>query len=382
MTVGSADGSVRQARLLSVDALRGFTIIWIVGGDNVVGSLARLTKDQGGWVGWLGEAVGNQFLHVRWEGLTFYDLIFPMFIFVTGVSITLSLGRLAGEGRGAAYRRIVRRAVALVVLGVFVAGGVALAWPEVRLLGVLQRIGICYLVSALLFLHLDWRGIGGVIAAILVGYWAALTFVPVPGLGVPSFDEAHNLVRWVDATYLPGKRWYGDWDPEGLLSTVPAVATCLMGVLAGKILAMRTEAPAGRAWVLMGAGVVCVCLGWLWGLQFPIVKKLWTSSFVLFAGGWCLLLLGAFHAIVDVWGIRRWATVLLWVGSNAIALYLVQNLVGFESLAKRIAGGSVRAAFDAVVVPGFGLMVIRMIAMGLAIGLARALYRRGLFLRV
>ncbi|MEZ5853428.1 MAG: DUF5009 domain-containing protein [Hyphomicrobiaceae bacterium] len=371
-----------SARLLSVDALRGFTIIWIVGGDNVVGSLARLAKDQGGWTAWVGEAIGAQFQHVPWVGLTFYDLIFPMFVFVTGVSITLSLGRLTAPGRGAAYRRIGRRAIALFVLGVIVAGGVAEAWPNVRLAGVLQRIGLCYLAASVLFLLLDWRGLAGVMIAILVGYWALLTFVPVPGIGVASFDEAHNLVRWVDGRYLPGKRWYGDWDPEGLLSTVPAVATCLLGVLAGKSLSLAKLAPMGRAWWLVAAGVACVLVGWLWGFQLPIVKKLWTSSFVLFAGGWCLILLGLFYGVVDAYGVRRWAGVFIWVGSNAIALYLVQNLVGFESLAKRIAGGSVRASLDAALAPGTGLLVIRLIALALAIWFARYLYRRSIFLRV
>lgn len=373
----------RRSHLVAVDALRGFTIVWILGGDAIVEALARIARRQGGWSKAVADQATLQLTHVQWEGLRFYDLIFPLFLFITGVSIVLSLGRLvARRGRSEAYARVGRRALVLFALGVIVGGGLAMAWPDVRIMGVLQRIAVCYLVAGLLFLHLAWRGLLVGTALILVGYWALLTFVPVPGLGAASYTESANLVRWVDEAYLPGRRWYGTWDPEGLLGSVGAVASCLIGVLAGLVLTSDSTPQARRSVVLMAAGAACLVAGSVWGLQFPVIKKIWTSSFVLVAGGCSLLLLGALHQIIDVLGYRRWAVPLVWVGANAIALYLVQNLVGFESFAKRIAGGDVRAFFDATIAPDAGLVVIRLIALGLVVTAARYLYRRGIFLRV
>jgi predicted acyltransferase len=306
-------------RVASVDALRGFNIFWILGGDAVAWALHEMSVGKGPLVGAAGAAIGHQFSHVPWEGFTFYDFIFPLFIFVTGVAIVLSLPRLAErEGKLAAHLRVLRRALLLFALGVIYYGGMSKLWPEIRLVGVLQRIAICYLVASLLFLNLRPRGLVVAFVGLLAGYWALMTFVPVPGIGAGSFEKGRNLSDWLDALYLPGRKWERTTDPEGLLSTLPAIATCLLGVFAGLLLKNPAIAPARKSLCFVLAGAAMVPAGYLWGLQFPVIKSIWTSSYVLVAGGYSLMLLGVFHQIMDVWGWKAWATAFVWIGANAI----------------------------------------------------------------
>jgi predicted acyltransferase len=206
--------------------------------------------------------------------------------------------------------------------------------------------------------------------------------VPVPEVGAGSFTRDANLARWIDAQYLPGLRFYGEWDPEGLLSTLPAIGTCLLGVFAGFLLKdMRVE-PMQKALWLIGAGVVLIEAGYLWGLQFPVIKYIWTSSFVLVAGGYSALLLGTFYLLIDICGRRTWATVFLWFGANAILLYMVNNMVGFQNVAFKLVGGDIANFLDAHLTKGAACFVNVSVGMALAILLARYFYRRRIFVRV
>ena len=273
--------------------------------------------------------------HVHWEGFRFYDFVFPLFIFIMGVAIALSVPRLVErEGLAGAYARVLRRALILYVLGLIYYGGISEHWDDIRWLGVLQRIALCYLFGSLLFLHLGWRGLTVALVTLLVGYWALMTFVPVPGIGAGSFAPDANLANWIDWQYLPGRLWDKTRDPEGLLSTLPAIGTCLIGVLAGLLLKNDKVAPQGKTLWLIGAGIVMIAAGYLWALQFPIIKSIWTSTFVLVAGGWSAILLGVMYQIVDVWGYERWATVFVWIGANAILLYFLNEIVGYAPLAQ------------------------------------------------
>jgi predicted acyltransferase len=247
---------------------------------------------------------------------------------------------------------------------------------------VLQRIALCYLGASLLFLHLRTRGLIIACVTLLVGYWALMTFVPVPGIGAGSFEKGANLSNWLDAQWLPGKRYDGTWDPEGLLSTLPAIGTCLLGVFAGLLLKNTTVPEQKKVWWIIGAGAAATATGYAWGIQFPVVKKIWTSSFVLVAGGYSAILLGVFHQIVDVWGWQRWATPFLWIGANAITLYMAKNLLDFRRVAVRFAGGDVKNFFETHVATGSGDLVIACTGLLLAIALAGFLHRRKIFLRV
>ena len=225
-------GEVPTRRLMSLDALRGFDMFWIIGAEPLVAGLRKVSNS-----GWIREW-SHQLEHVAWAGFHFEDLIFPMFVFIVGVSIVFSLGRtIEQHGRRAAMVRIFRRALLLYLLGIFYYGGFSTPLTEIRLLGVLQRIALCYLCAGLIFCFWGLRGRVIWCVGLLVGYWLVMTLVPVPGGVAGNFAEGHNLANWVDQQYLPLRKWDIDHDPEGLLSTLPAIANCLIGVLVGMLLA-------------------------------------------------------------------------------------------------------------------------------------------------
>jgi predicted acyltransferase len=373
----------QKNRIVSVDALRGFVMFWIIGGDGAIVSLDQILRDKGPVLRSIGSFLGLQFAHVEWEGLRFYDFIFPLFIFITGVSVVLSLPAVVKrEGRTKAHIRVLRRAILLFSLGFVVYGGVSHNWPDIRLLGVLQRIALCYLFASLLFLNVGLRGLVAALVVLLAGYWALMTFIPIPGIGAGSFAMDANLANWLDAHYLPGRLFDDTRDPEGMLSTLPAIGTCLLGVFAGMLLRdVRVPGPQKSVW-LIGVGIVLVAVGHLWALQFPIIKAIWTSSFVLVTGGYSTILLGVAHQIIDIWEFKRWPIIFVWIGANAITLYCVNILLGFEPLAWRFVGGDIEDFFDWAVAPGTGGLVAHAVGLGLAIALAGFLYRRKIFLRV
>jgi predicted acyltransferase len=395
MSAGSADTAAleprivepspaaKPPRLASIDTLRGFTIFWILGGDGLAWSLQQMLANKGVLLAAVGDFLARQFTHVAWEGFRFYDFIFPLFIFTTGVSIVLSLTRLVErEGKLSALRRVLRRSLLLFVLGLVFYGGVSHKWPDIRLLGVLQRIALCYLAASLLFLNVRLRGLVVAFVLLLTGYWALMTFVPVPGIGAGSYAKGANLANWIDFNFLPGRLWDVTWDPEGLLSTLPAIGTCLIGVFAGTLLMNTRVPPPRKSLGLAGAGIAMVAAGYLWGLQFPVIKGIWTSSFVLVAGGYSMLLLGLLHQLVDVWGIGKWATVFVWIGANAITLYFLNEVVNFPRFATRLVGGDVGAFLDASVAPGAGRFASYAVGLAVAIAVAGYFYRRKIFLRV
>ncbi len=406
---GPANPPAGSERLVSLDALRGFDMFWILGGDFVMQVVGAMTGGPSSPLKWL----ADQFDHKAWAGFAFYDLIFPLFVFISGTSMVFSLQRLvAREGRAGAVKRVLWRGAAIFLLGLFYSGGVTNAWPDIRLLGVLQRIALAYTGAGLLFCFLKPRALAGVTAAILVGYWALLTFVPIRdvhlertalpaqmGVAKPTLEQArafydaattrvtgtygpgHNLSNHLDFEYLPGRKYDLYFDPEGLLSTLPAIATCLLGAFAGLLLRRRDVPDLKKVAWLAGAGVAALVVGHLWGLQFPVVKKIWTSTFVLVAGGWSLLLLALFYYIVDVRRARGWCQPFVWVGMNAITLYVASNLLGYRRVAARLAGGDVKTFFDGLA-PRAGDLVIGLVAIALMLWLARFLYRRQIFLRL
>jgi predicted acyltransferase len=362
-------------RVMSVDALRGFDMFWILGADSLVGGLRRLS-DHPAVV-----TVADQLEHVPWHCFHFYDLIFPLFVFLMGVSTVFSLGRLQTTGnKREAYTRLLWRSVLLIALGIFYYGALSRdGGPEqYRLVGVLQRIGIAYLGCGLIFLNFRLKGIVLSLLLVLLGYWVLLTFVPVPVHGAGNYEEGKNLTNYIDSKYLPGYKWDGDWDPEGLLSNLPAVATALLGLLAGMVISQEARSGITKVGWLLALGLACLSLGWLWGWSFPINKKLWTSSFVLFAGGWSFLLLALFYWIIDVRKLVWWAQPLVWIGMNPITLYVLGRLVGgYRSLAQRVL---LQPTVDALGV--YGPLVLALVGLLFAVGLAHWLYRRQIFVRL
>lgn len=370
--VTEAPTALGAKRFMSVDALRGFDMFWIVGGEHVVRALKGVDSND------LTRFLAGQFQHKYWTGFAFYDLIFPLFIFLVGMSTAFSLGRIVEqEGKRAAYARLFRRAALLYVLGFLIHGGFRQPWPGVRFVGVLQRIAAAYLGAGLLYLNFRVRGIAIACVAILAGYWALIVFVPPPGVPVPSTLMGHNWASYVDSRFLPGLKTTGHWDTEGLLPTVPAVATALLGLLAGTALLREGVPDRRKALELMGAGLCAVAAGYLWGFEFPVIKKMWTSSFVLVAGGYSCLLVGAFHWLIEAKDYRRWALPFVWIGANALAVYVAAQAIDFRDWAERVAGGDIKAALGP-----YGEILVTVLALGFVFLLARFLYRRRIFLRL
>ena len=415
-------------RLMSVDALRGFDMIWIVGAAWLVRALHQMSENS------VTNFLCTQINHTHWAGMTFLDLIFPLFVFIMGISTVFSLTKaLAQGGRRQALKRVIIRGVLLYLIGIFYYGGLDNHWPNIRLVGVLNRIALCYLFGGILFCYLRPRALLAVAVSLLVGYWALLTFVPIrhyqfeppdhlvevlakkPDANgqVKNFSDAErrqmraeviqkagadyfattsfvtgqfepglNLANHLDFQYLPGRRIQTFWDPEGLLSTLPAIASGLLGIFAGLLLQRRDYTDRRKVLLLVGFGVAGVVLGWLWHLQFPVIKNLWSSSYVLVAGGYSALLLAAFYWLIEVKNFRTWCQPFVWIGANPITIYLAASLVEFRQVASRFVGGDFCAWLNKHLVAGAGDLLVSIVALALVIGFMRFLYQRKIFLRL
>lgn len=356
------------ARLLSLDALRGFDMCWILGLAALVEQVLKRAFPASPIV----TDIATQFDHVDWAGFRFYDLIFPLFLFLAGVSLAIALPRrVERQGRTSALRHLLSRAVTLVVLGIIFSGGLRDGWDHIRWLGVLQRIGLASAAAGMLSLWLKPRGLAITAATLLIGYFLLLRFVPVPGIGAGNFAEGMNLTNYLDSIWLPGRKYDGNHDPEGILSTLPAIATALLGLLAGKWLT-GTASPMRKVGILITSGLLLLALGWAWHPFFPVIKKIWSSSFVLVAAGWSAILLGSFYFIVDVLGWRRGLAPFLWVGSNPIALYLGSGFGFFRTISERLV---------TTPPPPYDWLPAAM-TFTLMLATARWLHQRQLFLRV
>ena len=396
-------------RLMSLDALRGFDMFWILGADSLVYALHGLSQTAPT------RLLATQLDHAEWAGFHFYDLIFPLFVFMMGVSTVFSLTKIIErEGRAAAVKRVLRRGILLFIIGLIYSGGFTNPWPDMRLMGVLNRIALCYTFGGLLFIFFRTRSLAAIAAALLLGYWALLAWVPFPDVrptpggdaiitkeaGFKNLSQINlastNLIRgsyvqgvtlpnYIDQKYLPGRKYDGTYDPEGILSTLPAIVTGLLGIFAGLLIRNRAVTDQKKVYWLLGTGAAGVALGFLWGLEFPVIKKLWTSSYVLVAGGYSALLLGAFYWIVDVRKWRTWCQPFVWIGMNPLTIYLTSNFLGglgFEKLARRLTGGPVKIFLDAHVAAGLGDLFSALVGVLLFIWFARFLYQRKIFLRL
>jgi predicted acyltransferase len=379
--------AVAASRLLSLDVARGITIAFMI-----------MVNNNGGDGSW------GFMNHAEWNGLTATDLVFPTFVFVMGISAVLAIeSRLArGATRSQIAGHVVRRAAILCLLGIVVNSFPFFELAHMRFYGVLQRIAVCYLAVSLLYL---WKPRARVMAAALVfalaGYWVLLRWIPVPGAGlpgrdVPFMDVRQNLVSWVDRELFPYHLYrdapdHNVRDPEGLLSDLPAIGTALIGVLTG--LWLRSRRPrAAQAIGLAAAAGVCLTLGYLWALSFPLNKNLWTSSYVLVAAGYSLALLTLVFWAVELKGWRTgWTWVWLVFGSNAIAAYMFSELLPGVLYNVHLTSGGTRTdvlafvsehLFARIPDPGWAAFAYAVSFTAVCFVPVWVLYRRRLFLKV
>ncbi len=268
--------------------------------------------------------------HAEWHGWTFTDSVFPFFLWIAGAAMTFSFAKRVNAGVSRRYLALhaLRRGLVIFALGIFLNGFPYFDLATLRIPGVLQRIGVCYFLAAVIFLFTSIRVQAMITGALLCFYWALMTLVPVPGFGAGVLEKMGNLAQYVDSLLLSGHMWSATkvWDPEGIISTIPAIATTLFGVLTGHLLQSALTAIEKTAWMLF-SGNLLLFAGLVWDKLLPINKNLWTSSYAVFMAGMALVVFGACYWIIDVKGHRDWSRPLAIYGMNAIAVYVLAGLI-------------------------------------------------------
>lgn len=320
-----------STRIMSIDALRGFDMFWIVGGHHVFLALVALFAYP------IPPAISEQMKHVPWEGFTAHDLIMPLFLFIVGAAMPFSFAKRIAEGQSkwAIYRKIFVRVLLLWVFGM-IAQGHLLEYDLSKLhfySNTLQAIAAGYLIASIAMLHLPVIGQVGVTALLLVGYWLAMTWIPVPGHPPGVLEEKLNLALYLDELLLG--RFRDGTTYAWILASLAFGATVLLGVHAGQLL-RGPWSPTKKVLGLVGLGLGCLAAAWGWSYGFPIIKHLFTSSMVLWAAGWSYLLLALFYLVIDVLGYRRWSFFFVVIGANAIAAYMMTHTPGFNQIFSQI----------------------------------------------
>ena len=356
----------KSKRLISLDALRGFDMFWIVSGEGIFHGLANgvkekyaLVQNPNNWTIATNDnlstferiliGISNQLHHSPWNGFTFYDLIFPLFIFISGVSMPYSYQKYfdqkntGNHSSKPIYKALIKRTLILILLGVIVNG--LFKWngyENTRFASVLARIGLSTFFAALIYLNFSLPKQIIWFFAILICYYLLMVYIPVPHFGRGVLTPEGNLSAYIDRLLLPGKLHRVVYDPEGLLSTIPAICSAMMGIFVGTFIKstsplLNTSKKLAGLFII---GILCLIIGLVWGLFFPINKTMWTSSFVLFAGGWSILLFTIFYYIIDLKSLKKWSMPFVWIGTNSILIYIfAHGLFNFESTSQFLFGG-------------------------------------------
>jgi predicted acyltransferase len=320
-------------RLVSVDALRGFDMLWIIGGGDVLITLSKASE-----LKFLGN-IPAQFDH-SWGQFHFYDLIMPLFLFIVGVVMPVAFkNRMSrGESRKKLYTHIIKRVVILYILGLVASGHLLTFDPSKWHLwtDTLHAIAMGYLISSVMILELKLSWQIGITAALLLLYWGIMAFIPVPGHGAGIYEPDTNLALWVDNAVLGHFQEGAGW--TYMITNLTFICSVMLGVFAGNIL-LSVNTPLKKVGLLAFIGICCIITGKIWGIWFPIIHHLWTSTLVLFAGGISFLLLSLFYLIIDVWGFKKWVFPLVVIGMNAIAVYVATHLFDFSGIGNVFVGG-------------------------------------------
>lgn len=359
-------------RILSVDIFRGATIVLMI-----------LVNTPGTW-----SAVYAPFLHAPWHGYTPTDLVFPFFLFIVGTSIVFSYkNKTTNSGT---YKKIIIRTLKLIGLGLFL-GAFTLSFPfikdfaDIRFPGVLQRIGVVFFFASILFINFKWKTLVAICVVILIGYWLLMGFVPVEGMESTLERAPNNLANYLDVKVFGTHNYKVDYDPEGLLSTLPSICSSLLGIFTGLILTSKQEK---KATILMGLGGGLLIVGYVWDIVFPINKALWSSSFVLVTAGWANLVLALIYYLTDVKGIK-FGSIFRYAGANAIILYFLSSFISkIMGMIKVNEDQSLHGwLFNTVYVHDFMSMQLSSLLYGLSVVtfyclLAYVLYKRKIFIKV
>ena len=318
----------KSSRIVSVDIFRGMTVAFMI-----------LVNNPGSW-----GAIFTPFEHARWHGCTPTDLVFPFFLFIVGTSIVLAYHKKKANNTSGIYPKIVKRGFKLVLLGLFLAG---FTWKfpffksfaVLRLPGVLQRIGVVFVIAAILYINLDKKKLWWTFAGILLAYWALMSFVPVQG-HTGDFTKEFNPASYLDLQILSrAHMWKKLYDPEGILSTLPSVATAIMGMYLGFILIDTKRSNKEKLFPILYTGITSLTLGYLWSFSFPLNKALWTSSYVLYTGGWAFIVFALIYYVTEIAGWKAWGKGFIYFGSNAISVFFLSGFIAKSFYIIRFANG-------------------------------------------
>lgn len=367
MSTSSAFG-----RLISLDVFRGITIAAMI-----------VVNYPGSW-----GHVYAPLLHKDWHGVTPTDLIFPFFLFIVGISIALAFTKQIDKGIPARsmYGKVIIRSLKIFAVGILLNLWPLFNFGDLRVAGVLQRISIVFLVCAFLFLLTKWKTQAIVGLVLLTGYWLALTLIPTPGYGVAMLEPGANLAAWFDGKFLPGALWHKTWDPEGLFSTLPAIASGISGMLVGRIITGSGNAERKILYILT-AGFLATIAGQVWGWHFPMNKPIWTSSYVLFTSGLAAMVLGASMFIIDLLGHTRGTKPWLAFGSNAITVYVLAGTLSFLFYSLPMGGESLNVHFfnlltSVGVAPKLTSLLYALLFLGILYIPTVILYRKKIFIKL
>lgn len=328
-------------RLLSLDTLRGFDMLFIMGFSGLIINICSLFPN--GAECWLAKTM----THVPWHGFNHHDTIFPLFLFIAGISFPFSYAKQTSMGmtRRSIYIKILKRVAILICLGIIYNGFFRLDFANIRIASVLGRIGVAWGVASILYMNFKPITRALIASAILIGYWLVVCYIPAPDVtGAEPLSIQGNIVGYIDRLLLPGALHGGIFDPEGLLSTIPAVVTAMLGMFTGELIRIPEEKLSGnrKSAYMAIAAVGMLALGLLWSLEFPINKNLWTSSFVLVVGAYSLGMFALFYYIIDVKGHHKWTFFFRVIGLNSITIYMAQSIFNFNSVNGFFLNGIVR----------------------------------------
>ena len=362
-----------KERLYSLDTLRGFDMLWIIGGGSLVGALAKATEWS--WV----EVLGLQMHHVQWEGFRFFDLIFPLFMFISGVAIPFALtSRLEkGVAKSTLFRKVFKRMVLLILFGLLYNGVLEKGFPDMRVASVLAQIGIAYFFAALIIIYTStfktrvfW------LVGILIGIAMIQFLIPVPGFGAGVFTPEGSVNAWIDQHFLPGRLIYGTYDPEGVLCIISAITVTLMGAFAGNVLRNKEYAQMRKTSILLITGSALVLVALLLSAVYPIIKNIWTVPFNILTSGISFMLLAIFYYVIDVRAWRGWIFFFQVIGLNSITIYLGVRVIDFWHSSRFLLGWIANPLGD------FGQVIIVLGVIAIEWLLLYYLYKNKIFLRV
>ena len=363
----------KPERILSLDVLRGFDMFWITGGEGLFHALAAAT----GWG--IFTTISNQLHHVKWEGFAAYDLIFPLFMFIVGVAIPYSLISKIQKGMPSQliYRRIISRLIILFVFGILYNQFWWTDWANPRIASVLGQIAFAYFLASIIFMQTQkMQFIILWIIGLLIGYGILQLYVQVPGYGAGQLTPEGSFNAWIDQLFLPGLLLDGTFDPEGILNIFSATSITMMGIVAGLILRKASLTQYRKLYILFTIGIGLYIISYFLKDYYPIIKKAWTSTYNIHAGGLSFMLLAVFYLIIDIWKFQRWSIYFKVIGVNAITVYMGSHFIDFEFTSTGILGGFAKYIGD------WGPVLINLGYLALVWICLYALYRNKIFLRV